>query len=839
MSRVDPSQSTSDCASPVSQRPSTCQARIEGCKLPLKGEQKASNTRSISRKSFLPPLTMKPQNNQTASGNEISDSDTYRQKMWAGQANILVTVRLRPVLSHDRDRTEIVQVFENREVVVSKTSARFSARRNSIQHAKPRYASASSAQFYDLFRREKRYAFDYVFDPHDSQQKVYEHTTKFLIHGILNGFNATVFAYGCTGAGKTYTMLGTQNEPGIMARTLQDLFQSIERVQNHSAGRIRYRVTVSFLEIYNENIRDLLSAGSSCSSAANIPSSEFLDLREDPIQGIIVAGLMEVEANNARDVMKLLRRGNRYRSQESTAANAVSSRSHAVLQVHIEQEESGSGDNNIEVKVGKLSLVDLAGSERAAVTQNRGKRLLEGANINRSLLALGNCINALGEKGGSFVPYRDSKLTRLLKDSLGGNCRTVMIANVSLTVSSVEETLNTLKYANRAKNIKTTLKRNIVESDPTSNQAQIVASLRGEIATLKHALSRQEQVDISRNSPVKSMLRWTQNKKSTDVHFDNTIEETLVRTKLCEARQYITESFQQRRILRLALLRSEHQIRHCNASLMNNESQVQENTKILLNDSTTMSPTSSSILKAVETKSSNKKIDLGEETLRQQLARNERALEDFRRQIEQSPLLERHKLVREVLLMEYRIGNLEMDKMQLEILRNVEMNVKTDIDSDQSIEPLDITLIANNELKPPDFDLPRRKDDSKRLHLPLIKPNKVVNNGRGKFLDELREHINPLKCSRPRDKHEPAHTTAVSLSINSKPWGLYLNNASLSRIRLKKKKPVPLYIESAKSESVVDVVAFSKTPSIHTAPYLQSLKNRHKASQVHRQLKKK
>ncbi len=155
--------------------------------------------------------------------------------------------------------------------------------------------------------------------------------------------------------------------------------------------------------------------------------------------------MAELEATSAREVMGLLHEGNKNRTTEATDANATSSRSHAVLQVVVEQRDRNPTPQSA-VKVGKLSMIDLAGSERASATNNRGQRLLEGANINRSLLALGNCINALVmNKTGSFVPYRDSKLTRLLKDSLGGNCRTVMIANVTGAASSFEETLNTLK----------------------------------------------------------------------------------------------------------------------------------------------------------------------------------------------------------------------------------------------------------------------------------------------------------------------------------------------------------------------------------------------------------
>ena len=183
------------------------------------------------------------------------------------------------------------------------------------------------------------------------------------------------------------------------------------------------------------------------------------------------------------EVMQLLHQGNARRSQAATAANEVSSRSHAVLQINVETQDKAPG-LVANIKVGKLSLVDLAGSERAANTKNSGVRLVEGANINRSLLALGNCINALGEKGnkGNFVPYRDSKLTRLLKDSLGGNCRTVMIANISAAESSFEETLNTLKYANRAKNIKSTVRRNVLNVDyHISEYVQLINNLRNEI----------------------------------------------------------------------------------------------------------------------------------------------------------------------------------------------------------------------------------------------------------------------------------------------------------------------------------------------------------------------
>ncbi|POM80475.1 Kinesin-like protein [Phytophthora palmivora] len=909
LARKDLVQSTSDSAplfllSPVALRPMTSHARIEGSALFTKGERAVADLRPIPRTNFLPRLTTKTAaNDGQAALAEDSDSDTYRQKMWAGQANILVTVRLRPLLSHDRDREEIVKVLGNKEVAVltRRTGGLVEAvisdnppiRRNSLHsHRKPRQAASAMPSISGGTRyREKRYAFDYVFNPQDGQQKVYQNTTKFLIHGVLNGFNATVFAYGCTGAGKTYTMLGTQKQPGIMARTLEDLFRNIERVHADPAGRTRYRVTVSFLEVYNENIRDLLCANSSCSSSSTMPTSEFLDLREDPVRGSVVAGLSEVEACNAQEVMKLLRRGNKYRSQESTTANSASSRSHAVLQMHIEQQEKLSpgddpefGDSDdMEVKFGKLSLVDLAGSERAAVTQNRGQRLLEGANINRSLLALGNCINALGEKGasaGSFVPYRDSKLTRLLKDSLGGNCRTVMIANVSLAASSVEETLNTLKYANRAKNIKTTVKRNIVESDQsTFNQNSLVENLQQEIATLKSALLRQqEQTEASQHALAESQLRWVESKKSSngskssDSDNNSAEDEDWKTTKLREARQYITEAFQERRRLRHALLKLEHQIRlriqeldaptkapaltaapnglpsklsPTKSTSTVDEPPNQKNSTSLVPNTTlttttnSTSPTTDETIKESTSDGLLASLARDRERLMLQLTRNEKAMDDFHQGIEESPLMDRNELIREVLLMEYRIGNLEIDKMHLQTLQDLQGGVGPSQRGNNDELVTEPQLIGNSfpgqevhlDLPTPlasERSQPQTSDcNSARVSLPEIRQNKP----RGGFLEELREHLYS-KSKTHRDN--PQRKVLASPVAYHKHWGLHLNNASLPYIRLKKKNPIPLYVEPTTSGSLAAALALGKTPSTTSLaePYLKSLKKRQKSSRV-------
>ncbi|XP_065775318.1 kinesin-like protein KIF19 [Muntiacus reevesi] len=329
--------------------------------------------------------------------------------------------------------------------------------------------------------REKTFIFDVVFDQHASQEDVYLATTQQLVEGVVSGYNATVFAYGPSGAGKTHTMLGMDTEPGIYLQMLSDLFQAIEETRDN----MDCSVSMSYLEIYNEVIRDLLS-----------PSSGFLDLREDSRGSIQIAGITEVSTSNAQEIMQLLTKGNRQRTQEPTATNKTSSRSHAVLQVTVRRRGRGAHLAE-EVRVGRLFMVDLAGSERASQTQNQGKRMKEGAHINRSLLALGNCINALSEKGGSraqYVNFRDSKLTRLLKDALGGNSRTVMIAHISPASTHFEESRTTLLYAYRAKNIKTRVKRNLLSvSYHIAQYTDVISDLRGQIQRLKAKVERQER----------------------------------------------------------------------------------------------------------------------------------------------------------------------------------------------------------------------------------------------------------------------------------------------------------------------------------------------------------
>lgn len=402
----------------------------------------------------------------------VADTEDYVGQLNRGTSNILVAIRARPFTKKEQEtnKAEIVEILDNKVVILLDPTSD---------------APVPEEAFRVNRSKEKQYAFDFVFDKTATQQEVYERTTGFLLEGVINGFNATVFAYGATGAGKTYTMLGDNDSPGLMLTTILELF----RTMHASAFERSYKARVSYLEIYNENIRDLISG-----------SSEYLEIWEDPVKGVTVSGLTEIQADRAEEVVEMIRVGNKRRTCEPTKANETSSRSHAVLQISIEHSDKAAG-TEVEVVVGKLSLIDLAGSERASNTQNRGLRLIEGANINRSLLSLGNCINALFDanmKGSKvYIPYRDSKLTRILKDSLGGNCRTVMIACISPCYKTFEDTHNTLKYANRAKNIKTNVHRNVLNvSYHVSKYLSIIANLKKEVTDLRSQMSSRQQRSI-------------------------------------------------------------------------------------------------------------------------------------------------------------------------------------------------------------------------------------------------------------------------------------------------------------------------------------------------------
>ncbi|KFQ94193.1 Kinesin-like KIF18A, partial [Nipponia nippon] len=332
-------------------------------------------------------------------------------------------------------------------------------------------------------KKDLKFVFDAVFAESSSQLEVFEHTTKSVIDGFLNGYNCTVLAYGATGAGKTHTMLGSPEDPGVMYLTMMALYNCMDQIKEDKICN----VAVSYLEVYNEQIRDLLV------------NSGPLAVREDTQKGVVVQGLTLHQPKSAEEILQMLDYGNKNRTQHPTDVNASSSRSHAVFQIYLRQQDKTASINQ-NVRIAKMSLIDLAGSERASATSAKGARFREGTNINRSLLALGNVINALANPKSKkqHIPYRNSKLTRLLKDSLGGNCRTIMIAAVSPSSMFYDDTYNTLKYANRAKDIKSSLKSNVVSLDSHISQyVKVCNEQKKEILMLKEKLREYEEKQAS------------------------------------------------------------------------------------------------------------------------------------------------------------------------------------------------------------------------------------------------------------------------------------------------------------------------------------------------------
>uniref|UniRef100_A0A8D2MEL5 Kinesin-like protein n=1 Tax=Zonotrichia albicollis TaxID=44394 RepID=A0A8D2MEL5_ZONAL len=317
----------------------------------------------------------------------------------------------------------------------------------------------------------KTFTFDAVYDASSKQADLYDETVRPLIDSVLQGFNGTVFAYGQTGTGKTYTMQGAWAEPekrGIIPSAFEHIFTHISRSQNQ-----QYLVRASYLEIYQEEIRDLLAKD----------QSKKLELKENPETGVYIKDLSSFVTKNVKEIEHVMNLGSQTRSVGSTNMNEHSSRSHAIFLITIECSETGP-DGEEHIRVGKLNLVDLAGSERQSKMGAQGERPKEASKINLSLSALGNVISALVDGRSTHIPYRDSKLTRLLQDSLGGNAKTIMVATLGPASHSYDESLSTLRFANRAKNIKNKPR---VNEDPKDT---LLREFQEEIVRLKAQLEK-------------------------------------------------------------------------------------------------------------------------------------------------------------------------------------------------------------------------------------------------------------------------------------------------------------------------------------------------------------
>ncbi|KAI4736610.1 kinesin-domain-containing protein [Aureobasidium sp. EXF-12298] len=365
-----------------------------------------------------------------------------------GQGNVKVVVRVRKFLPRELERQApcLIEMDPNTQ-------------KTTIHPPPAESLDAKSRKVYE----EKSFVFDKSFYSHDEsmphfahQQDVYASLGEDFLDHNFDGYHTCIFAYGQTGSGKSYTMMGTKEQPGLIPRTCENLFQRIDQEQN---ANITYNVHVSYFEIYNEHVRDLLTP------RTNPPT--HLKIRESKSDGVYVQNLTDSPVKSFSDIQRLMHMGDLNRTVAATKMNDTSSRSHAVFTLTLKQIQHDIATDSTIERTARMRLVDLAGSERANRTEATGQRLREGSNINQSLTTLGRVIAALADpkrqrpsarsnqtkRRADVVPYRDSVLTWLLKDSLGGNSKTAMVACIS--PADYEETLSTLRYADQAKRIRT------------------------------------------------------------------------------------------------------------------------------------------------------------------------------------------------------------------------------------------------------------------------------------------------------------------------------------------------------------------------------------------------
>nr|XP_034966363.1 kinesin-like protein KIF13B [Zootoca vivipara] len=385
-----------------------------------------------------------------------------------GDSKVKVAVRVRPMNRREIDlHTKCVVDVDENKVILHPVNTNLSKG--------------------DARSQPKVFAYDHCFwsmdeavkEKYAGQDVVFKCLGENILQNAFDGYNACIFAYGQTGSGKSYTMMGTADQPGLIPRLCSTLFERAQKEENEEQS---FKVEVSYMEIYNEKVRDLLDPKG---------SRQSLKVREHSVYGPYVDGLSKLAVACYKDIESLMSEGNKSRTVAATNMNEESSRSHAVFKIILTHTLYDAKSGTSGEKVGKLSLVDLAGSERATKTGAAGDRLKEGSNINKSLTTLGLVISALadqaaGKNKNKFVPYRDSVLTWLLKDSLGGNSKTAMVATVSPAADNYDETLSTLRYADRAKNI---VNHAVVNEDPN---ARIIRELREEVEKLREQLTKAE-----------------------------------------------------------------------------------------------------------------------------------------------------------------------------------------------------------------------------------------------------------------------------------------------------------------------------------------------------------
>jgi len=418
---------------------------------------------------------------------------------------------------------------KNKNSTITRNSKRNSTEVNNIKvvarfrplndNEKSKDDGVLSVSFLDessLLANNECYAFDRIFDPTSSQSDIFDFSVTQTVDDLFNGYNGTVLAYGQTGSGKSYTMMGAsiedENQKGIIPRIADSIFDKIAKGDEN----IEFTLSVSYMEIYMETIRDLLTI--------DPESGKNLTVHEDKTSGVHVRNLSKVYIGSSKELYSVLQRGSDLRATSSTEMNMESSRSHAIFQLNLTQIDQLDGNT----KRSKLFLVDLAGSEKVSKTGASGQTLEEAKKINSSLSALGNVINALTDTKSSHVPYRDSKLTRILQESIGGNSRTSLIINCSPSNSNLQETISTLRFGTRAKKIKN---KAHINNEPSGLE------LMKQIENLKKYNEDQE----SRNRELMMELElWKSGAKKAEVSEEDRLKDEQRDKKLQESEKMIS-----------------------------------------------------------------------------------------------------------------------------------------------------------------------------------------------------------------------------------------------------------------------------------------------------------
>lgn len=487
---------------------------------------------------------------------------------------LMVYVRVKP---QDNDRS-IIDIVDDQNIVFDPIDAE--------NQPQPGQYQAIGVKK----NKNSPFSFDRVFNEEASNYSIYETVTSPMVEATLNGLNCSVFAYGATGSGKTYTMLGSAQCPGVIYHTSKDLFGRLTNISE--SDPLPADLKICYFEIYNERVRDLLvfepSSYIKCGNKRLRTTPERCKARKQLVPrdntnllvcegsgesaSLVIPNLSYHRPADADQLIRLLEIGNANRSQHPTDANADSSRSHAIFQIVLTRRLRRLNGSDYQLQTSKLSLIDLAGSERASVAyragNDRSKNLQrEGGNINKSLLALGNCINALADpkQCNKHIPYRNSKLTRLLRDSLGGKCRTAMIATVCQQPNHYDDTQNTLIYASRAKCIKLKPGRNVTDiAIQPKNYNLVIENQNRQISVLR---SENEQIKLENDELKRNLQRLKkdlansvmQPRYDSRINYSSKTDPNFIHNSKFKCQ--LDNLFEERRFLRLEMLRNESKFR--------------------------------------------------------------------------------------------------------------------------------------------------------------------------------------------------------------------------------------------------------------------------------------